>query len=60
MTQRPLTYPAPKYGPTAFYGDCEVGTCGVHARSTCAACRGHFCLGHVEHAAHTVEAKKTS
>ncbi|MCW2496210.1 hypothetical protein [Jatrophihabitans sp.] len=47
-----VTTPAPKYGPTAAYGDCEAGDCRAVARMTCESCEGEFCLGHSEHAAH--------
>ncbi len=46
------TDPAPKYGPTADYGDCEAAVCDSGARTTCSACDGHYCLGHAAHGAH--------
>ena len=46
------TYPAPKYGPTSEYGDCEFSACGLDARATCQDCGGHFCRGHVAHDQH--------
>jgi AN1-like zinc finger protein len=41
------TTAAPRYGPTPIYGLCEAPGCESVARSTCAACEGDFCLGHV-------------
>lgn len=46
------TDPAPKYGPTAEYGDCEADGCTAVARRTCSECSAHTCLGHADHAEH--------
>ncbi|WP_375481268.1 hypothetical protein [uncultured Jatrophihabitans sp.] len=46
------TYPAPKYGPTSEYGDCESGGCRLDARATCPKCDGHYCRSHVADHAH--------
>lgn len=47
------TTPAPPFGPTGIYGDCEAGGCGAGARVTCPKCSGHYCRAHGEHAKHT-------
>lgn len=46
------TDPAPKYGPTADYGGCEVDDCSAKARVTCPDCNAHVCHGHAAHAIH--------
>jgi hypothetical protein len=51
--RRSPTYPAPKYGPTADFGTCEMLKCNFAARTLCEECGGHYCLGHHEHATHT-------
>jgi hypothetical protein len=51
-----ITSPAPKYGPTAEYGECEFAACTSDARATCATCDGQFCFGHAKHEAHTGDA----
>jgi hypothetical protein len=43
------TAPADKYGPTPLYGECETPDCEANARRTCATCKAHVCLAHVEH-----------
>jgi hypothetical protein len=52
MAKTPVTTPALKYGPTAEYGGCESPGCKSAARTTCATCEDHFCLGHADHTAH--------
>lgn len=47
------TEPAPKYGPTAEYGQCEMAGCRATARVTCPECDLHVCLTHADHANHT-------
>ena len=47
------TDPAPKYGPTGDYGDCEAPDCAAGARVTCSQCRAHVCFGHANHASHS-------
>jgi hypothetical protein len=47
-----VTTPAPKYGPTGTYGDCEADKCHSVARMTCESCGGEYCLGHSQHSAH--------
>jgi predicted nucleic acid binding AN1-type Zn finger protein len=52
-TKKPLiTTPAPKYGPTALYDDCERNGCEANARVSCPTCGGHFCRTHEAHQAH--------
>jgi hypothetical protein len=51
-----ITSPAPKYGPTAEYGDCEVKPCTSGARATCETCGGQYCFGHAKHDDHSSEA----
>jgi hypothetical protein len=51
------TQPAPKYGPTADYGDCEAGDCRADARVTCIRCSAQVCFGHAEHASHQAESE---
>jgi hypothetical protein len=51
-SRAPITNPAPKYGPTSVYGECEVDDCESGARVTCEKCDGHFCLGHAAHERH--------
>lgn len=46
------TTPAPKYGPTGDYGECEADGCEAEARMTCSHCAGQFCLGHADVPAH--------
>lgn len=46
------TDPAPKYGPTTVYGECEADGCTADARTTCPVCDAHICFGHAEHARH--------
>lgn len=49
-----VTEAAPKYGaPTSLFGSCEHADCEARARAECSTCHGHFCLGHVDHPAHT-------
>lgn len=46
------TTPAPKYGQTATYGDCEATQCSSGARTTCTTCGAHVCFGHAQHRVH--------
>ena len=46
------TQAAPKYGPTAEYGECEADGCRATARMTCIHCKADVCLGHAEPASH--------
>jgi hypothetical protein len=46
------TEPAPKYGPTAEYGECEAHGCRADARVTCIDCKAHVCHGHAAHERH--------
>lgn len=48
----PVTYPAPKFGPTSEYGDCEAANCALDARTTCPVCAGHHCRRHHAHETH--------
>jgi hypothetical protein len=43
---------APKYGPTPYYGRCEVHKCTAKARVTCPRCGGQHCLSHAGHEEH--------
>jgi hypothetical protein len=58
VAKSPLTFPAPKYGPTADYGDCEAESCELTARATCPSCGEHLCLKHA--AAHETDHALTS
>lgn len=49
LAKQLVTTAAPKYGPTDLYGRCEFEDCRANARTTCAACDGHFCRTHAEH-----------
>jgi hypothetical protein len=52
----PVTYAAPKYGPTSEYGDCEAADCSLPARTTCPQCSGQHCRRHAAHPTHTEQA----
>ena len=47
-----VTTPAPKYGPTPVYDECETESCTATARTTCDVCAGEYCLPHAEHESH--------